>query len=307
MPPASLILLLLLILAAVVVVVVLRRGAAQRDTHRVEAGALRAEAARREYEATVGLDPRADVSPFTAVDQAQEPALDRTEVFPTSGAGSETDMDEFQSTKTEDRSTPAPDHSHEADAATDDAATEHAPAEAGAAVVETAGIDRSAAELAQEPAEERFDPTPTRDWAADEGELLEETHERGERLEDERAELAQQAGDGAADAAAPDDPGDHTASDETADATASDGTADATAAGGRRISAFEELRDGGFGVGSAAPFDDGAQPLDHPVQAYRDTMTYRVPGDAGYDSAQPHLWFYDEGAAERSGFRRADG
>ena len=36
-------------------------------------------------------------------------------------------------------------------------------------------------------------------------------------------------------------------------------------------------------------------------------MTYRVPGDAGYDSAEPHVWFYDEGAAERSGFRRSEG
>jgi hypothetical protein len=76
--------------------------------------------------------------------------------------------------------------------------------------------------------------------------------------------------------------------------------------GGRRISGFLELRDGGFGVGSAAPLEDGAQPLDHPVQAYRDTMTFRAPGDPGYDSAEPDVWFYDAGAAERSGFRPAD-
>ena len=76
---------------------------------------------------------------------------------------------------------------------------------------------------------------------------------------------------------------------------------------GRRISGFLELRDGGFGVGSAAPIEDGAQPLDHPVQAYRDTMTFRAPGDPGYDSAEPDVWFYDAGAAERSGFRPADG
>ena len=43
------------------------------------------------------------------------------------------------------------------------------------------------------------------------------------------------------------------------------------------------------------------------MQAYRDTMTFRAPGDAGYDSVDPDVWFYDEGAAERSGFRRADG
>jgi hypothetical protein len=76
---------------------------------------------------------------------------------------------------------------------------------------------------------------------------------------------------------------------------------------GRRISGFLELRDGGFGVGSAAPIEDGAQPLDHPVQAYRDTMTFREPSDPGYDSAEPDVWFYDAGAAERSGFRPAEG
>ena len=76
---------------------------------------------------------------------------------------------------------------------------------------------------------------------------------------------------------------------------------------GRRISGFLELRDGGCGVGSAAPIEDGAQPLDHPVQAYRDTMTFREPGVPGYDSAEPDVWFYDASAAERSGFRPADG
>ena len=176
-------------------------------------------------------------------------------------------------------------------------------------MVETDDTDRSAADVAEESTEERYDPTPTRDWAADEGELLEETHDRGDRLEAERADLAHQSDDAAAsrDATASDDATDATASDETTDATASDDATDATASQNRRISAFDELRDGGFGVGSAAPLDDGAQPLDHPVQAYRDTMTYRLPGDAGYDSAEPHVWFYDEAAAERSGFRRSEG
>ena len=75
----------------------------------------------------------------------------------------------------------------------------------------------------------------------------------------------------------------------------------------RRTSAVEEIRDGGFGVGSAAPFEDRAQPLDHPVQAYRDTMTYRVPGANGYDSAEPDVWFYDEDAARRAGFNPSEG
>lgn len=176
---------------------------------------------------------------------------------------------------------------------------EHAPAETGAAVAETDDTDRSAADVAEESSEDRYDPTPTRDWAADEGELLEETHDRGQRLEAERADLAHDS-DEASGATASDD---ITASDGAA---ASDGTGSA-AAGDRRISGFDELRDGGFGVGSAAPLHDGGQPLDHPVAAYRDTMTYRVPGDAGYESAEPQVWFYDEAAAERSGFRRSEG
>lgn len=275
----------------------------------------------------------ADFRDDVSVDPAPEPAPERTEALPPSGAGGEPGMDEHPSTGTEDRSERADDLSHDAespqgewggppqdtspddiagpdpvddpgaatdepDAATDEPAPGHAPAEAGAAVAETAVIDRSAAELAEEPAEERYDPTPTRDWAADEGELLEETHERGERLAAERAELAQQAHDGTGDASA---------SGGTGDGTASGDASERTVPVGRRISAFDELRDGGFGVGSAAPLHDGAQPLNHPVQADLDSRTFRAPGDPGYDSGEPDVWFYDEGAAERSGFRRADG
>ena len=76
---------------------------------------------------------------------------------------------------------------------------------------------------------------------------------------------------------------------------------------GRRVSEFHEIRDGGFGVGSAAPLEDGGQPMGHPIAAYRDTMTFRGPGDAGYEDTDPDVWFYDEGAAERSGFRRSEG
>ena len=63
----------------------------------------------------------------------------------------------------------------------------HAPAETGAAVAEP--VDGDASRTAHEPAEERFDPTPTRDWAADEGALLDENQERADRLAEERAEL----------------------------------------------------------------------------------------------------------------------
>ncbi|MFL6168631.1 MAG: hypothetical protein ACJ711_03070 [Ornithinibacter sp.] len=189
------------------------------------------------------------------------------------------------------------------------ASADHAPAEAGAAVAETDGTDRSAADVAEQPTQERYDPTPTRDWAADEGELLEENSDRGDRLEAERNELAHEDGDANRPTAT--DQGDlGTASgDGTASGragTTAPGDAGTPASAARRVSAFEEIRDGGFGVGSAAPLDGGAQPLDHPVQGYRD-MTYRAPGDRGYDAGEPDVWFYDEGAAQRSGFRRADG
>ena len=93
----------------------------------------------------------------------------------------------------------------------------------------------------------------------------------------------------------------------TADDTSSGADDSVDQAVGRRVSEFHELRDGGYGVGSAAPLDDRAQPLDHPVQGFRETMTFRAPGDAGYDSAEPDVWFYDEAAAQRNGFRRGDG
>ncbi|MBP6995772.1 MAG: hypothetical protein KBB39_06505 [Phycicoccus sp.] len=76
---------------------------------------------------------------------------------------------------------------------------------------------------------------------------------------------------------------------------------------GRRISELSEVQDGGHGVGSAAPVWDGAQPLGHPIQAYRDTMSYRVPGAAGYDSAEPDVWFFDEWSAQRAGYHPSQG
>ncbi|MGB7818521.1 MAG: hypothetical protein WBL35_07260 [Ornithinibacter sp.] len=157
--------------------------------------------------------------------------------------------------------------------------------EDGGAPVEHAGADDTLAEST----EDQYDPTPAKDWAADEGELLGESRERGERLAEDRADLR---------------------ADEPSDSDGPDGESHDEApqeGAGRRISAFTELRDGGFGVGSAAPLADGAQPVDHPVQAYRDTMSYRVPGDSGYDSTEPDVWFYDESAAERSGFSRSQG
>lgn len=79
-----------------------------------------------------------------------------------------------------------------------------------------------------------------------------------------------------------------------------------TEAWGRRISDLDEVTDGGFGVGSAAPIGDGAQPLGHPVQAYFDSRTYRTSEHPGYDSCEPDVWFFDAESAQRAGFSSAD-
>jgi hypothetical protein len=108
------------------------------------------------------------------------------------------------------------------------------------------------------------------------------------------------------DAASPSEGGDATHWPDGTD-RGSEGDGYDSGAGRRRISELDEIRDGGFGVGSAAPLEDRAQPFDHPVQAYRDTMTYRTPGASGYDSAEPDVWFYDEDAARRAGFTPSEG
>ena len=74
----------------------------------------------------------------------------------------------------------------------------------------------------------------------------------------------------------------------------------------RRTSALEEVRDGGYGVGSAAIIDDGAIPLGHPVKAWEDTKTFVTPDHPTYGHADPHLWFTDADAAQKAGFRGVD-
>jgi hypothetical protein len=71
-----------------------------------------------------------------------------------------------------------------------------------------------------------------------------------------------------------------------------------------RISSLEEVRDGGFGVGSAAPIEDGAQPLGHPVKGVRGSMQFHEPGSPSYNAATPDVWFLDADSAERFGFTR---
>ncbi|MBM6545038.1 hypothetical protein JNO54_02640 [Janibacter sp. YIM B02568] len=90
--------------------------------------------------------------------------------------------------------------------------------------------------------------------------------------------------------------------DDVADSAAG---SDEQGVDGRRLSSVEEIRDGGYGVGSAAPIEDGAMPLDHSVKAWEDTKTYLVQGEDGYDGVDPHVWFLDDRSAERAGFDHA--
>lgn len=97
--------------------------------------------------------------------------------------------------------------------------------------------------------------------------------------------------------------GDWTA--ETGQVTPEDVVTAETGADGRRLSSVEEIRDGGYGVGSAAPIADGAMPLDHWVKAWEDSKTYLVQGERGYAGTDPHVWFLDDRSAERAGFDHA--
>ncbi len=75
---------------------------------------------------------------------------------------------------------------------------------------------------------------------------------------------------------------------------------------GRRTSSLDEIRDGGYGVGSAATIEDGAVPLGHPVKAWEDTKTFVSPEHEKYGEAEPHVWFADTHAAQRAGFSPVD-
>ncbi len=74
----------------------------------------------------------------------------------------------------------------------------------------------------------------------------------------------------------------------------------------RRVSGIDEVVDGGYGVGSAAPIEGGAQPLGHPIMGYHERRTFLVPEAPGYGESEPDVWFYDEDAARRSGFHAAE-
>lgn len=147
------------------------------------------------------------------------------------------------------------------------------------------------------------------DWTADEAGGEQKWNADGELVEGSSPAIPESMGDGRS----PSDEGDRTEGDHSAAAGGGSGDAGGSGAepaatgttGGRRTSSFEEIRDGGYSVGSAAPLDDGAMPMGHPVKGWEGSKTYAAPGDEKYDTGEPHVWFTDEGAAERAGFTRA--
>ncbi|HET7800327.1 MAG TPA: hypothetical protein VFL38_07885 [Humibacillus xanthopallidus] len=114
---------------------------------------------------------------------------------------------------------------------------------------------------------------------------------------DDSAPAPESAHDAAPDSA-------HDAAPESAHDDAPDSATEEPQQSGPRVSSFEEVVDGGFGIGSAAPLADGVQPLGHDVKASRDSSTFVLPGEEGYDDAQPDVWFYNEESARRAGFRK---
>ncbi|MBM6402398.1 sunset domain-containing protein [Phycicoccus sonneratiae] len=273
-------------------------------------------------------EPRAaDAQPEAAEDAQPESAEDAQ---PESAEDAQPESAEDAQPEAEEATTP------EADAPTEEAEMVDDPGAGAFTEHEEPDVEEADA----------YDPTPERDWSADEGELLEESSAKADELAAEREQMDRDAAaagmepvhpevveqaEAEADEAPAEEPvtdenvadeasteaetpaeepvADEPAADEapTEDETPTEAPAEDEPRAPRRVSEFHEIRDGGYGMGSAAALDDGAQPMDHPVQAYRDTMTYRVPGDPGYDDATADVWFYDQGAAERSGFRRSDG
>lgn len=138
------------------------------------------------------------------------------------------------------------------------------------------------------------------DWVADEdGEP--QVQDADGTVHDAGSEEAHQAQAAAEAAGAGGEAGDD--GQASADEAGDDAPRDAWS--GLVESSIEEVRDGGHGIGSAAPLADGRQPLGHPVKAWHDTCTFLEPGDEGYDGAEPHEWFVSAETAEYCGFRHA--
>ena len=107
------------------------------------------------------------------------------------------------------------------------------------------------------------------------------------------------------------DPGGASAAEADLDAptehptSAPESAATAAASARRRwVSEYDEVVDGGYGWGSAAPVWDGAMPLGHPVKANRQWMKFQEPADGWYEQMQADVWFVDADTARRFGFTK---
>jgi hypothetical protein len=162
---------------------------------------------------------------------------------------------------------------------------------------------------------------PDRSWSGERRGWDEQAHEVDSETASGHAEdptVAAQTADAIVESVGPTDEEDHEVPTDQESITSQDVPSDAVAAEDaaaptfgeeppmRRISELHEVVDGGFGIGSAAPIADGAQPLGHPIKANLDTKTYQDLHSPWYDSTEPDVWFLDAGFAERAGFHRAE-
>ena len=172
---------------------------------------------------------------------------------------------------------------------------------------ETDEPDEAAGSTAQEPRREEAEPAPDVAAAAyPDTDASTDTSPDTDTRPDTTPDASPDAGAESDTAAATSRDSGASAGTSVNSATNADETATAEDASpsGRRVSAFDEVVDGGFGLGSAAPIGDGAQPLGHAVKGTRDGQTFLAPDDAGYDDLEPDVWFYNEDAARRAGFHR---
>ena len=170
---------------------------------------------------------------------------------------------------------------------TDEGFAAHTPSEA--APERASDTDAAAAETAAP-----VEPTPSETATAD---SADDEHEATPPAPESPPESPVESTDAPADEPVADE-GNQNAEPEEASVAAAPTSVE------RRISGFDEVYDGGYGIGSAQPIHDGAQPLAHPVKAWTDRKSFVAPGDEGYDGAEPDVWFYNEDAARRAGFRR---
>ncbi len=81
--------------------------------------------------------------------------------------------------------------------------------------------------------------------------------------------------------------------------------ADAPAADAPVADAPVDAEDGGYGLGSAAPNEDGSGPEGFPVKGNADSMMYHEPDGQWYDQTIAEVWFETPEAAEAAGFTKA--